>query len=186
MSNVHNTPFAALGNAIRAMRLRAKESILEVSAAIEVTDEKLILFETGELRPSEDVLELVINHFSLADKEADKLWDLAGYNKKQDMPHAGHEDQIGNQAAIMLLPIDARVVYTDMVHVMVNSYGVVMNFMQGAGHSTAQPLAVARVGMSREHAKSVLEVLQKTLSEADSSASTVKLLESPDAHKKTD
>ncbi len=62
----------------------------------------------------------------------------------------------------MVLPADARIVYTDMVHVMVNNYGVIMNFMQTAGPGS-QPLAVSRIGMSREHAQSVLEVLQKTL-----------------------
>jgi hypothetical protein len=45
---------------------------------------------------------------------------------------------------------------------MVNNYGVVINFMQ-AGGSDNQPVAVARVGMSREHAESVVQVLQQTL-----------------------
>ena len=65
-----------------------------------------------------------------------------------------------------------------MVHVMVNNYGVIMNFMQGAGPNN-QPLAVARIGMSREHAKSVLEVLQKTLDQADEPPAEPKQLESP-------
>ncbi len=183
MGNVHKTPFAALGNALRAMRERAKESVTELSSAIEVSDDRLSRFENGELRPSEDILELVIAHYALGDREADKLWDLAGYAKKQDLLH--HiEDPNFNQQAVMVMPFDARVVYTDMVHVMVNNYGVIMNFMQGAGPNN-QPLAVARVGMSREHAKSVLEVLQKTLSEADNPTNTTKFLQSPDAETKS-
>jgi hypothetical protein len=65
----------------------------------------------------------------------------------------------------MVLPGDVRIVYTDMLHVSVNDYGVVMNFLQGSGPKNP-PLAIARVGMSREHAKSVLEVLQKTLAQS--------------------
>jgi hypothetical protein len=53
-----------------------------------------------------------------------------------------------------------------MIQVMVNNYGVIINFMQGAGPGS-QPMAVSRVGMSKEHARSVLEVLQKTLEQAD-------------------
>jgi len=58
--------------------------------------------------------------------------------------------------------MDARVVYTDMAHVVSNKYGVTVNFMQSVGLA-GQPLAVARVGMSREHAQHVLELLQKAL-----------------------
>jgi hypothetical protein len=41
-----------------------------------------------------------------------------------------------------------------------------MNFMQGAGPNN-QPLAVSRVGMSKEHARTIIDVLQKTLDQAD-------------------
>ena len=51
------------------------------------------------------------------------------------------------------------------MHVMVNNYGVVVNFMQSAGPSN-QPLAVSRIGMSKEHAYSLLEVLQNTLEQS--------------------
>jgi len=183
MSNVHKSPFAALGSALRAFRQRSKESAAELSSAIEVTDERLARFENGQLRPSEDILELMISHFDLPDLEADKLWDLAGYKWKIDAKQADGP-RVANNQPVMLMPFDARVVYTDTVHVMVNNYGVIMNFMQGAGPN-GQPLAVSRVGMSREHAKSVLEVLQRTLNEADNPTSTTKFLQPPDADNKS-
>jgi hypothetical protein len=58
---------------------------------------------------------------------------------------------------------------------MVNNYGVVMNFMQGGGPNM-QPLAVARVGMSKEHAKSVLDVLKQTLSQSEQGPTLQKAL----------
>ncbi len=179
MGNLQNTPFSALGAAIRAMRLRAKESLVEVSAAIELPEERLGLIEKGELRPSEDIMELFIMHFTVQENEADKLWDLAGYDdKKSEAMHHTHEEANNGQQTVMVTPYDARIVYTDMVHVMVNNYGVIMNFMQGAGPNN-QPLAVARVGMSREHAKSVLEVLQKTLDQAEEPPKDPKRLDYP-------
>jgi transcriptional regulator with XRE-family HTH domain len=170
MGNQNNTPFVNLGSALRTTRLTKKESILEVSSAVEITGERLALFENGELRPSEDVLELLIAHYALADKEADRLWDLAGYKKQEDI----------SQQPFTMVQYDNRIAYTDMVHVMVNNYGVVMNFMQGAGPQ-AQPITVSRIGMSREHARSVLEVLQKTLEQADGVPKEPRRLDAPDA-----
>jgi hypothetical protein len=63
---------------------------------------------------------------------------------------------------VYVMPMDVRIAYTDMVHVMANNYGVVVNFMQGAGPNN-QPMIVSRVGMSKEHAQSLIELLQKTL-----------------------
>lgn len=170
MGNIDHTPYSALGSALRAMRLRNKESILEVSSAIEVSGERLALFENGELRPAEDILELLITHYQLLEKEADKLWDLAGYKKL--------DTQELQQQTIVINPFDVRIVYTDMVNVMVNDYGVIMNFMQAAGPNN-QPLAVSRVGMSREHAKSIIELLTKTLQEADHTSHEQKRLDAP-------
>jgi len=65
----------------------------------------------------------------------------------------------------MLLPLDARIVYSDTYQVMINQYGVVMNFLQNSGQN-GQPLAVARVGMSLDHAKKVVEILQQTIKTA--------------------
>ena len=65
------------------MRLRAKESLVEVSAAIELPEDRLGLIEKGELRPSEDIMELFIMHFTVQENEADKLWELAGYGDKK-------------------------------------------------------------------------------------------------------
>ena len=67
---------------------------------------------------------------------------------------------------MMVLPMDARIVYTDTVHVMANNHGVVMNFLQNSGPNN-QTIAVARVGMSREHAESVVELLQRTLAQSE-------------------
>lgn len=160
-------PFKALGLRLRRVREQSQESLAEVSGAVEIEQDALTEIEQGKLRPSEDILMLLISHFSLKEEEAERMWDLAGYdanadNSQQDQPGLGHQTP---QQTIMVMPGDVRIVYTDMLHVAVNDYGVVMNFLQGSGPKNP-PLAIARVGMSREHALSVLEVLQKTLTQA--------------------
>lgn len=157
-------PFRPLGEQLRQLREKRQETLAEVSGAVEIEPEALSAIEDGIKRPSEDILLLLISHFAAKEEVASKLWELAGYHK-DEMPAAKDSGAHGGQNLqhnVIAMPADLRIVYTDMVHVMVNDYGIVMNFMQTAGIG-GHPLAIARVGMSREHAQSVMELLQKTL-----------------------
>lgn len=160
MGNVHNSPYASLGSALRAIRLREKESLLEVSAAIEVSGERLARFENGELRPSEDILELIIAHYNMNEHEADKLWDLAGYKKQEEAAQATQQVQ-----AFMVGLLPQHIVFSDSVQVSVNDYGVTLNFMQQS-FGQDQQIPVSRIGMSQQHAQSLITVLQQALKDA--------------------
>jgi DNA-binding XRE family transcriptional regulator len=163
-------PYKLLGDRLRVLREKHSESLSEVSGAVEIEPETLASIEQGATRPSEDILLLLISHFSSRDSEADRLWQLAGYERHDhEDPSISNNDQYSAQPAMMVLPMDARIVYTDTVHVMANNHGVVMNFLQNAGPN-GQTIAVARVGMSREHAASVLELLQRTLAQSEPKA----------------
>jgi transcriptional regulator with XRE-family HTH domain len=155
-------PFHSLGTFIKQARQKTKETLAEVSGAVEIDIDVLSRIELGEQRPSEEILLLLISHLNVQDADATSLWEMAGYDKMHD---DGAQTEQVKQVAFSM-PLDIRIVYTDMVHVMVNDYGVVMNFMQNGGPNN-QPLAVGRVGMSKEHAQSVLQVLQQTLNQAE-------------------
>ncbi|MDQ3123415.1 MAG: helix-turn-helix domain-containing protein [bacterium] len=155
------TPFSQFGNRLKELRLKTKESVLEVSGAVELDSEIVLRFEQGIDRPSEDILLLLINHFGIQDEEADELWDLAGYNQ----PHAQNVPDMTQLPTLVVVPNDSRIIYTDTANVTINNFGVVMNFMQNGINN--QATSVARVGMSIEHAKSVLEVLGKTIKQAE-------------------
>ncbi len=171
-------PYKLLGDKLRNLREKHNESQSEVSGAVEIDLELLDRIERGAERPSEDILLLLISHFTAKEYEADHLWQLAGYSHSGS-EHADMADHFTPQPAMMILPMDARIVYTDSVHVMVNNHGVVMNFLQNSGPNN-QTIAISRVGMSREHAGSLLELLQKTLAH-----STPKALPIPLATKST-
>ncbi len=160
-------PFASLGRQLKRLRVRRRESVAEVSGAVEIDIEALTAIEQGTERPKEDILLLLMSHFEMKEEEADTVWKLAGYETEPEQ-----------KQVVMMAPEDLRVIYTDMVHVTVSNFGVVMNFMQNNGSS--HPMAISRVGMSREHAEKVLEVLQKTLA-----ASQPKGLPSPNDKNKT-
>lgn len=159
-------PYQALGKYLKRTREKLQESLAEVSGAVEIEIETLSSIESGISRPSEDILLLMISHFGIKDSEATKLLELAGYDNQLLSLDNLRDTEDADKSSVMVMPVDARISYTDMVHVMVNNYGVIMNFMQSSGPNN-QPLAVARVGMSREHAKSVLEVMQRTLAQSE-------------------
>lgn len=146
------------GLELRALRSRRKESLAEVSGAVEIDVATLGEIEAGNRLPSEDVVMLLINHFSLRDDEAMKLWRLAGF----DSVLSGGSQNAVQAENMSEIVASNRILYTDMVQVSANNYGVILNFLQGIG-SDGKPSAVARIGMSREHAKSVIEVLQRTI-----------------------
>ncbi len=161
-------PYKALGSLLRHKREASHQSIAEVSGAVEIDMQILANIELGQDRPSEDVLLLLMSYFDVKDEEAKEIWELAGYDTDTT---ASNRDSIldkntGSVQQVTVMPMDVRIVYTDLVHVMVSKYGVVMNFMQGAGPN-GQPLAIARVGMSKEHARSIVKVLEDTLSQSE-------------------
>lgn len=165
-------PYKSLGLRLQKERQKLQETLAEVSGAVEIDIDTLRDIERGRLRPSEEVLLLLFSHFDLNDTTAATLWSLAGY----DDPDAAPND---DRNAVFVMPFDVRVVYADMAHVTANKYGVVINFMQSGGPNN-QPMAISRVGMSQEHARSVIDLMQKALRES-SAPKTPKALPKPQA-----
>jgi transcriptional regulator with XRE-family HTH domain len=162
--------YKQLGKKLKELRTQANETLAEAAGAVEIDVREMAGFELGQARPSEEVLLLLISHFGAKDEEAIKLWEMAGYGTaKISATHLGNNERSSYETA----KPDKHILFTDTVDVIVNNYGVVMNFMQG-GSPNASPSAVARVGMSREHAKSVLQILQVTLSQTDPTVTSVR------------
>lgn len=171
--------YKLLGRQLKVLRNRVSETMAEASGAVEIDVKELARFELGQSRPSEEVLLLLISHFGAKDDEALKLWELAGYSTdKVPIAHLTNTEQ----SILETGPSPEKsILFTDVVDVVVNNYGVVMNFMQNSGVNS-HPTTVARVGMSREHAKSVLKILQVTLNQTEPQSSKVpKRFISPDS-----
>ena len=154
-------PYETLGNALRKLRERNRESVAEVSGAVEIEEKALAKIEAGQDRPSEDILLLLISHFAVEDDKAAEMWQLAGYDKShsEDAPEGSGAN--GRSQTLMVM-IDPRVMYSDTVEVVANKQGVVLNFSQNAGQN-GQPLTVSRIGMSRDQAKMVMGILHQAL-----------------------
>lgn len=159
---MNEVPYKAFGDCLKEIREKAKESIAEVSGAVELDTTILTDIELGKSQPSEDVVLLLISHFALKEDEALRMWELAGYEQSRTGTRSYFADETGQTETAYVTQGDVRIVYTDMVHINANKYGVVINFLQGLGPKN-QPMAISRVGMSREHAESLIDVLRRTL-----------------------
>lgn len=152
------SPFVLLGQKLRQFRETRHESLAEVSGAVEIDTDLLERFERGEECPSEDILTLLINHFALREQEAVELWEWAGFQRG---PLADGVQELMSKATVVLVALDARVLYSDHADITGNEQGLVMTFAQSTVQS--QQVPIARVGMSYEHAQQVLEALQAAL-----------------------
>ncbi len=164
-----HAPFRMLGNRLKALRENAKETLADTSGAVEIDVKQLASYELGQSRPAEDVLMLLISHFDVKDDESVRLWELAGYGLPKPVGIIGLTEDLLGELPFPLPGSTPKILFTDTVDVIVNNYGVVMNFMQGSS-SAGQPTSIAKVGMSREHAKSVLQILQATLAQTEKPA----------------
>lgn len=166
MSEKHTErPYKALGSKLKSLRVRLQETISDVSGAVEIDSELLLKIEEGFIKPTEDILLLLMSHLDVVEDDASKLWKLAGYSTDSYEARSEGDITATQPQVFMVMQQDNRIQYTDMVNVTVNEYGVVMNFMQKAG--TNQPQMVGRYGMSKEHARSMITVLQSTLDKAE-------------------
>lgn len=155
--------YMSLGNHLKYVREQAKQSLAEVSGAVEIDEDYLQRIESGVERPGEDILLLLISHFGVKDREAVQLWESAEYDS--DMPDEFKPEndlsQLGNKPVVMLMAMDMRTVYSDGLDVVANPAGVTMNFTQTLAGSQISP--VARIGMSQQQAEQVIKSLQAAL-----------------------
>lgn len=161
-----NKPFVALGRHLKYVREQARQTLSEVSGAVEIDEQELLRIESGEERPAEEILLLLISHFGVADQEAVQLWELADYDgeiPEQIKPEGSL--QANGKPVVMLLAMDMRTIYSDGLDIHCGDAGLTLNFTQVSGRQ-ASPTPVARVGMSYDQARKVLISLETALLKA--------------------
>lgn len=157
--------YKKFGQILRAYRLRRNLNITSVGEAISINRTYLSKLENGHERPSIDVLNRLVHHYSLSENEASDLFLLAGYksgvvilNRREvinNMDKLNKPEQGGVQ---INLNSNLSVLYSDSVFVTSNPYGVLLDFAVNMG-PTNQQNVVSRIGMSKEHAKALAETI---------------------------
>lgn len=158
-----HAPYKTLGNHLKYLREQSNQSVLEVSGAVEIDMALLDRIESGQERPAEDVLLLLISHFNMSDQEATQLWELAGYEGEGPTKNRIAEE-LQNKQVVMMLALDMRTIYSDGLDININPGGVTLSFTQAVGQPQSMP--VARVGMSYDQAENVVKAMQQALLQA--------------------
>jgi hypothetical protein len=154
-------PFRTLGSHLRYVREQSRQSLAEVSGAVEIEEDQLKRIEAGVERPAEDILLLLISHFNVQDREAVQLWELADYDS--DMPDEIRTEIPAGKPMVMLLAVDVRTMYSDGLEIAVTPAGVTLHFTQGeSDHHNS----VAKIGMSHQQASTVIRSLEQALLKA--------------------
>jgi len=166
MNENKQMPYEILGSQLKRLRERNRESVAEVSGAVEIDEKQLSSIEAGTERPSEDILLLLISHFAVEDDKAAELWQLAGYDKPGTDDEPEQDAPSTSRSQTLMVMVDPRVMYSYSFEVSANQRGVVLSFSQSAGQN-GSPLTVARIGMSREQAKTVMGILHQALYDMD-------------------
>jgi hypothetical protein len=162
-TNDKSDKYVALGARLKFLREQWQQTLNDVSNTLEIDEKMLRAYEAGKIVPPTDILDMLINHFLLTEDQAQDLRELA--EDQRDDPDSavlsGNIEDILSKQLVMFMPVDTRVVYTDSMQATVNDSGVILQFMQQTGNGQSVP--ISRVGMSRQHAERVIEVLQNTL-----------------------
>lgn len=164
---MHNSPqtppFKVLGTRLKYLREQSKESLAEVSGAVEIDEDSLERIEQGVERPSEEILMLLMSHFNIHENEAVQVWELAGYDRKFGPETSINTEELlsGSKPVVMILAVDVRTQYTDGVDIMADAAGVTLSFTQQTGQGNTQP--VSKVGMSLDQAEAVASALQHAI-----------------------
>lgn len=85
---------------------------------------------------------------------------------------SGEEANLDPNINMSVDPVRTPVLYADSIHIKSDKNGVVLDFAQQIGSSN-QYNVVARIGMSKDHAKDLIEHLEALL-RSDGSRSTKK------------
>jgi transcriptional regulator with XRE-family HTH domain len=178
--------YEKLGQMLHQLRVKNSESITAIANAIGIDRSHLSKLENGHERPSIEVLNNLIRHYSLSRDEASHLSSLSGYRQGLVVEQQGGRGGItvndnkntpvtgeNNPGVQINMPGNLATLYTDSVFVTTNDFGVVFDFSQSMG-PTNQQNVIARLGMSKEHAKALLKVLIEKLGEEVRSKSLTK------------
>jgi transcriptional regulator with XRE-family HTH domain len=158
-----------LGKEIRKLRKETGQSLIKVSGSLNIERSHLNKIELGAYKPSLELLNRILDHFSVEGIKANQLRDLLQHGQVERMVVEGIERKDNkhmNQAVkkpeqvaqISIDPAANPVLFSDSILVSSSDYGLVLDVAQKVGNGPQHHI-VARIGISFDHAKKLLEVI---------------------------
>lgn len=171
------------GNQIRILRKRKNMTGSHLARSLSMDRTYISKLENGSIQPNSKMINRLAEYFGLSKEDRNDLFTLAGLSSEGNLPkevsrqdftningkevermdNKSEMSKDGNNAGIQInIPNNLQVFYTDSVFVTVNAFGVILDFAQTMP-GVKQQSVVARLGMSKDHAKAFLSVLGQQL-----------------------
>jgi len=161
------------GLELREIRKSAGESLAITAAHLGIDRSHLNKVELGIYKPSSELLDKIIAHFSVEGKKARQLRDFIERGQVEHVV-VGSEQGKGEVmqqnlapqeqgVQVTVDPTKVQILYSDSTFVSSSDYGLVLDVAQTAPGNPKQQFVVARIGMSFDHAKKLLEVINDHL-----------------------
>jgi len=158
-----------IGKKIKMLRKSQGESLVQLSKAIDMDRSYLNKVELGTIKPSSKLLERIIVHYSVEGNEANRLRQIAGYIPVKVVLNDGRkensqlmvEQPVAQMTQVNVNPLQTPVLYTDSTFVTASEFGLVLDVAQTINGQ--QQNIVTRIGMSFDHAKKLIQVMQDTI-----------------------
>ncbi len=166
-----------IGDSLRKIRKESGQTLAEAAESLQIDRTHLNKIELGTYKPTMELLEEILAHFSVEGRIASQLRimlrDMKGPqverlvtdgNKEGKVEFMSKDAQLDKLSApqIVLDPAKTPVLYTDSTFVSSSDFGLVLDVAQTISGSPQQNI-VARIGMSFDHAKKLIEVVNDHL-----------------------
>jgi transcriptional regulator with XRE-family HTH domain len=158
-----------MGELVRKERVKRKLSLADLSKKIEIDRTLISKIENGHYQPTEPILQRFIEVFSLDNQLAQRIWAFSGRPGGPVTTQTAQRKELQVQpvtqpAQAPNVTVDARtpVLYSDGMGVTSSEFGMVFDFGQRVG-PTSNVNIVARIGVSYEHARKIMEAIHNEL-----------------------
>lgn len=165
-----------LGNLLKKHRVEKGFSSKQFAEKAGLSRPYLSRIENGHETPAPETLFKVIAALGLNDKDANELWKKANYSSASKIRVAETSEVSGVQKESKVtnnveINKNQPILYTDAAFVTKSNFGLVIDYAQSIA-STNNKIVVSRVGMSIDHAKALLKVLENELKAKDDPSTT--------------
>jgi len=161
-----------LGSELRKLRKAASESLAVTAKAVDIDRSHLNKIELGAYKPSLEILNSLLAHFSVEGNKASQLRLMVTepqverlvVGSEEEKDHKDMQTPVPAKkpdVQVMFNPGQTPVLYTDSVFVTSNEFGLVLDVAQNIPGN--QQNIVARFGMSFDHAKKLVQVMHNHL-----------------------
>lgn len=160
------TKFSRVGKKIREFRMRNNDTLVELAKFLNMDVGNLSKVETGKRGLPPETLNKIADKYKLSPDDRTQLFVASGYSRGGEGVYKNMNQEENRQVKTQNfnVPNNLPVLFSDSIGLTSSKFGLVFDFGQRVG-PTDQVNIVARIGLSKEHAEALIQVLAGKIKE---------------------